>query len=33
LAKKLEEVLILDRLEAIYMEAKVLLCDEKHQGK
>ncbi len=33
LIEKVEEVLILDRLEAIFTEAKVLLHDERHQGK
>ena len=33
LIKKVEEVLIHDQLEVIYAEAKILLRDEKHQGK
>jgi hypothetical protein len=33
LIKKVEEVLIRDQLETIYIEAKTLLRDERHQGK
>lgn len=33
LTKTLEDVLIKDQLEVIYMEAKTLLQEEKHQGK
>ena len=33
LIKKVEEVLIRDQLDVIYMEAKVLLRDERHHGR
>jgi len=33
LIEKVEEVLIRDQLEVIYIEAKALLRDGKHQGK
>ncbi len=33
LIKKMEEVLIHDQLDVIYTEAKILLRDERHQGK
>jgi cullin 1 len=33
LIKKVEEVLIRDQLDVIYMESKALLRDERHQGK
>jgi len=33
LIKKVEEVLIRDQLDVIYIESKTLLRDERHQGK
>jgi cullin 1 len=33
LIKKVEEVLIRDQLEVIYTESKILLRDERYQGK
>ncbi len=33
LTKKLEDVLIRDRLDVIYEESKILLRDDRYQGK
>lgn len=33
LIKRVEEVLIRDQLDVIYVEAKTLLRDERHQGE